>query len=53
VPDRHAQGVLPFIDDIRSVGVTGLRGIAAELNARGIITARSGEWPDDSPQPAG
>jgi len=42
--DRHAQDVLPIIDDITSVGVTGLRGIAAELNDRGILTARSGKW---------
>jgi DNA invertase Pin-like site-specific DNA recombinase len=42
--DRHAQDVLPVIDDIRSTGITGLRGIATELNARGILTARSGRW---------
>jgi hypothetical protein len=34
--DRHAQDVLPIVDDIRSAGISGLRGIAAELNARGI-----------------
>jgi len=42
--DRHAQDVLPIIDDISAAGITGLRGIAAELNARGILTARSGQW---------
>jgi len=42
--DRHALDVLPIIEDIRSAGIAGLRGIAAELNARGILTARSGQW---------
>src|SRR5262249_47290469 len=42
--DRHAQDLLPIIDDITSAGILGLRGIAAELNARGILTARSGQW---------
>jgi DNA invertase Pin-like site-specific DNA recombinase len=42
--DRHAQDVLPIVDDIRSTGISGLRGIAAELNARGILTARQGQW---------
>jgi DNA invertase Pin-like site-specific DNA recombinase len=42
--DRHAQDVLPIIDDIRSAGDVGLRRIAEELNARGILTARHGQW---------
>jgi len=42
--DRHAQDVLPIIDDIKASGVHGLAGIAAELNERGILTARSGQW---------
>ncbi len=42
--DRHAQDVLPVIDDIREAGVSSLKGIAAELNARGILTARRGQW---------
>jgi ethanolamine utilization microcompartment shell protein EutS len=37
--DRHAQDVLPIIDDIRSAGIFGLRSVATELNARGILTA--------------
>ena len=32
--DRHAQDVLPIIDDIRSTGISGMRGIAGKLNAR-------------------
>jgi DNA invertase Pin-like site-specific DNA recombinase len=42
--DRHAQDVLPIVQDIQSTGVTSLRSIAAELNARGILTARKGQW---------
>jgi len=43
--DRHAQDVLPIIDDIRSAdGAAGLRKIAEELNARGILTARQRQW---------
>jgi len=42
--DRHAQDVLPIVQDIQSGGITSLRSIAAELNARGILTARKGQW---------
>ena len=42
--DRHAQDVLPIVQDIEASGVTTLQGIAAELNDRGILTARSGQW---------
>ena len=42
--DHHAQDVLPIIDDIRSTGSAGLRKIAEELNARGILTARQRQW---------
>src|SRR6185436_12318460 len=35
--DRHAQDVLPIIDDIRASGGAGLRKIADELNTRGIL----------------
>jgi DNA invertase Pin-like site-specific DNA recombinase len=42
--DRHAQDVLPIIEDIRAGGVKTLKGIAAELNTRGILTARRGQW---------
>jgi hypothetical protein len=42
--DRHAEDVVPIVDDIRSAGISGLRGIAAELNARGTLTARQGQW---------
>jgi len=42
--DRHARDILPIIDDIRAIGVHTLQGIADELNARGIVTAREGRW---------
>jgi DNA invertase Pin-like site-specific DNA recombinase len=42
--DRHAADIMPIIDDIRAAGISTLAGIAAELNTRGIITARAGRW---------
>lgn len=42
--DRHAAQVKPVLAAIRAEGVTSLLGIAAELNARGILTARGGRW---------
>jgi DNA invertase Pin-like site-specific DNA recombinase len=42
--DRYAQDVLPVIEDIRRSGIATLAGIAAELNRRGILTARGGRW---------
>jgi DNA invertase Pin-like site-specific DNA recombinase len=42
--DHHARDVLPVIEDIWAAGITTLKGIAAELNARGILTARRGKW---------
>lgn len=39
-----ALDVAPIIQSIRDEGHTSLRAIAAELNARGIMTARSGKW---------
>jgi DNA invertase Pin-like site-specific DNA recombinase len=41
--DQHAANVLPVIRQIASPGVS-LRYIAAELNRRGICTARGGQW---------
>jgi DNA invertase Pin-like site-specific DNA recombinase len=42
--DRHAKDLAPVIDDIRSKGHTSFRAIAAELNARGMLTRRGGRW---------
>lgn len=36
--------VLPIVKEIRAAGVTTLSGIAGALNARGVKTARGGEW---------
>ena len=42
--DRFAANVLPVIRSIQASGITGLAGIAAALNARGIPTSRGGQW---------
>jgi hypothetical protein len=42
--NTRARDVLPIIEDIRASGIAGLNGIAAELNRRGILTARGGRW---------
>jgi DNA invertase Pin-like site-specific DNA recombinase len=42
--DLHAARVLPVIEDLRAAGTVSLHAIAAELNARGILTARNGKW---------
>jgi DNA invertase Pin-like site-specific DNA recombinase len=42
--ERFAKNVAPIIRDIQSSGVASHRGIARALNARGVATARGGEW---------
>lgn len=42
--DQHAGNVLPIIRAIQASGATSLRDVAAALNARGVRTARGGEW---------
>ena len=42
--DNHAANVLPIIREIRKAGATTLREIANALNARGVRTARGGQW---------
>lgn len=42
--DRHAANVLPVIRAIQRAGVTSLHAVADALNARGIATARGGQW---------
>ena len=39
-----AADVMPIVEAIRADGHTSLRAIAAELNQRGIMTARGGQW---------
>lgn len=41
---KFAEDVGPVIQDIKAEGITTLEGIADELNARDILTARSGKW---------
>lgn len=41
---RRAVEYLSIIDEIRRSGVTSLRGIAQEMNARSIAAPRGGEW---------
>ena len=42
--DAFASNVLPVVKEIQAAGVTTHRGLAAALNARGVRTARGGEW---------
>lgn len=42
--DRFAQNVAPVIREIQSAGAASHRAIARALNARGVATARGGQW---------
>jgi DNA invertase Pin-like site-specific DNA recombinase len=42
--DQHAAYVLPMIRAAQKHGATSLRDIADALNARGVSTARGGQW---------
>jgi DNA invertase Pin-like site-specific DNA recombinase len=42
--DQHAANVLPIIKQIKRAGARTLREIADALNARGVQTARGGQW---------
>jgi DNA invertase Pin-like site-specific DNA recombinase len=42
--ERYAANVLPIIREIHASGITTLRGVARALAARGIPTARGGQW---------
>lgn len=42
--DRFARNIAPIIRDIRTSGIGSQRGIARALNARGVATARGGQW---------
>jgi DNA invertase Pin-like site-specific DNA recombinase len=42
--ERFAANVVPIIKQIQASGVTGFRGVARALTARGVKTARGGQW---------
>jgi DNA invertase Pin-like site-specific DNA recombinase len=42
--DRFATNVLPIIREAQKAGAATLRDIASSLNARGVATARGGQW---------
>jgi DNA invertase Pin-like site-specific DNA recombinase len=42
--DKHAANILPLIREAEKAGATTLRAIAEALNARGVATARGGQW---------
>jgi DNA invertase Pin-like site-specific DNA recombinase len=42
--ERYAANVLPVIREIQASGIATLRGVARALTARGIPTARGGQW---------
>jgi len=46
IADAFAANVRPIIKEIQASGVTSLHGIARALAARGVKTARGGEWSD-------
>ena len=46
--DRFAANVVPIIREIQTSGIKSHLGIAKALNARGIPTARGGQWYDST-----
>jgi hypothetical protein len=41
---EHATNLRSILDDVRVQGITSIRRIAEELNQRGILAPRGGEW---------
>jgi DNA invertase Pin-like site-specific DNA recombinase len=42
--EHRAANLRTIVDDLRSQGFTSVRAIAAQLNERGILTARDRSW---------
>ena len=42
--DQHRERIMPIVETIQGEGISSLKGIAHTLNARGILTARGGQW---------
>jgi len=42
--ERRAANLQAIVDDLRSQGFTSVRGIASQLNDRGVLTPRGGSW---------
>jgi DNA invertase Pin-like site-specific DNA recombinase len=42
--EQRACNLRAIVDDLRSQGFTSVRAIAAQLNERGVLTARGGAW---------
>ena len=42
--DAFAENTLPIVREIEQAGIVTLKGIAQALNARGVRTARGGNW---------
>ena len=41
---QFAATIMPVITSLQKAGITSYRGIAIALNARGVRTARGGQW---------
>lgn len=41
---EHAGNLRSILDDVRAQGITSVRKITDELNRRGILAPRGGEW---------
>jgi DNA invertase Pin-like site-specific DNA recombinase len=42
--DQLAANVRPIIESLQAAGITGDKALAEALNARGVRTARGGQW---------
>ena len=41
---KRTEDLRPVLEDIQTAGITSVRGLARELNRRGILTPRGGRW---------